>query len=267
MILIKGGGGREINWDYISQDISELIKKGEQIVLIHGASATRDEIAEKLGIPSKTITSPTGVSSVYTDPSAIDVFLMSYCGLVNKQIVATLQKHGVNAIGLSGIDGRLLEAKRKPVTYSVENGKTKLIKDNLTGKVEKANANLIQLLLNSGYIPVICPPAISFENEIVNTDNDLAAAVIAGSLNIKKMIVLFEAAGMLKNAEDEKSVIRTIEKEKISDFMQYAKGRMKKKLLGLQRAFDNGVEKVYFGDGRVPNPVLNAIDGNGTIIS
>jgi acetylglutamate/LysW-gamma-L-alpha-aminoadipate kinase len=266
MLLIKGGGGSQINWDYISEDIAELVKQDEQVILIHGASATRDKIAKKLGMPTRTITSPTGVSSVYTDESAVDVFLMAYCGLVNKRIVATLQKHGVNAIGLSGIDGRLLEAERKSVIYAVENGKTKLIKDNLTGKVEKVNTDLLQLMLKAGYVPVICPPAISFENEIVNTDNDMASAVIAQALKIKKMIVLFEAAGMLKNSDDEKSIIKTMEKEKISDFMQYAKGRMKKKLLGLQQAFDKGVEKVYFGDGRIPHPVLNALAGKGTVI-
>jgi acetylglutamate/LysW-gamma-L-alpha-aminoadipate kinase len=267
MILIKGGGGKDINWEYIGEDIAELIKRGEQAVVMHGASATRDEIAKKLGAPTKTITSPSGVSSVYTDQMAIDVFLMVYCGLINKRIVATLLRYGVNAVGLSGIDGRLWEAKRKTVVYSVENGKTKLVKDNFTGKVDKVNADLIKVLLKHGYVPVICPPAISYENEIVNTDNDLASAVMAGALGIKQMTVLFEAPGMLKDAKDEKSLIRTIDKEKISDFLQFAQGRMKKKLLGVQRAFENGVETIYFGDGRIKNPVLNAIMGKGTIIS
>jgi acetylglutamate/LysW-gamma-L-alpha-aminoadipate kinase len=266
MLLLKIGGGKNINLNFISDDIASLIARGEKIVVVHGASVTRDEIAQQLGIPTKTITSPSGVSSVYTDEKAIDVFLMSYAGLVNKKIVATLQKHGVNAVGLSGIDGRLWEAKRKDVVYAVENGKTKLIKDNLTGKVEKVNADLIELLIEHGYVPVICPPAISFDNEIVNTDNDFATVVMAEALKIKEIIVLFEAPGMLKNVHNEKSVIPKIEKEKLDDYLEYAVGRMKKKLLGTQKAFEHGVEKIYWSDGRIQHPVLNALDGKGTVI-
>src|SRR3989344_4279464 len=95
MIIIKIGGGKAINIENIAQDIANLIKSGEEVIVVHGASATRDEIAQKLGIPTKTITSPSGVSSVYTDQNAIDVFLMVYCGLINKKIVATFQKYGI----------------------------------------------------------------------------------------------------------------------------------------------------------------------------
>lgn len=107
MILIKIGGGKKINLDAICSDIKTLIDKGEQIVLVHGASTIRDEIATSLNHPTKTIISPSGVSSVYTDAKSIDIFLMAYVGLVNKRLVEKLQQHGVNAIGLSGIDGRL----------------------------------------------------------------------------------------------------------------------------------------------------------------
>ncbi len=84
MYLIKAGGGKTINWEYIAEDIVE-ISKTEKVVVIHGASAWRDEIAQKLNIPTKTITSPSGISSVYTDHHAIDVFLMVYAGLINKK--------------------------------------------------------------------------------------------------------------------------------------------------------------------------------------
>lgn len=267
MLLIKGGGGKGINWEFIGEDVSQLVKRGEKIIIVHGASARRDEIAEKLNAPTKTIISPSGMTSVYTDEKALDVFLMVYCGLMNKRIVGILQKYGVNAVGLSGVDGRIWEAKRKDVVYAVENGKTKLIKDNFTGRVEKVNKELLELLLENKFIPVVCPPAISYNNEIVNTDNDVAATVMAGALGVKQMVVLFEAPGMLKDARNEKSVIRKIEKEKIDDFMEYAVGRMKKKLLGAKKAFENGVERIYWGDGRIKNPVLSAMGGKGTVIA
>ncbi|MBI2337553.1 MAG: [LysW]-aminoadipate kinase [Candidatus Levybacteria bacterium] len=266
MIIVKIGGGKNINIDGICQDIAFLLEK-EQVVVVHGASETRDEIAQKLGIPTKTITSPSGVSSVYTDKAAIDVFLMVYCGLQNKKIVANLLKHNVNAIGLSGVDGKLWQAKRKDVVYAVEDGKTKIVRDNFTGRVEKVNADLLWLLLNNNYVPVLCPPAISLQNEIVNTDNDLAVAVLAGALKSDKVVSLFEAAGLLKNVHDEKSVIRKIKKGELEEYLQFAKGRMKKKILGAQKALANGVSAVYWGDGRVEHPVLKALKGKGTVIS
>ena len=267
MLLIKIGGGKGINLDYICADIAALIKAGEKVIVVHGASATRDEIATRFGAPTKKIVSPSGVESVYTDQKAIDIFLMSYAGLVNKRIVEAMQKYGVNAVGLSGIDGRLWEAKRKDAVYAVENGRTRLITDNLTGKVEKINSGLINLLSENGYTPVICPPAISSDGRIVNTDNDFASAVMAGALDVKEMIVLFEAPGMLKDINDEKIIIADIKKENLSDLMPYAVGRMKKKLMGAEKAFALGVKKIYWGDGRLEHPVQSARAGKGTVIS
>lgn len=267
MFLIKIGGGKNINWDYICEDIASIIKNGNKVIVVHGASAKRDEIAKDLGIPTKTITSPSGVSSVYTDKKAIDVFLMAYSGLVNKSIVAAMQKHGINAVGLSGIDGRLWEAKRKDVVYAVEKGRTKLIKDNLTGRVENINSKLINLLIDNSFVPVICPPAISFQNEIVNTDNDFASAVMAGVLGIKEMVVLFEAPGMLKDIKNEKSLISKIRITELDAYLKYAVGRMKKKLMSSQKAFELGVKKIYWGDGRVKHPIQNALKGKGTVIT
>lgn len=266
MYLLKIGGGKGIHLNAVCADVAALLARGEQVVIVHGASATRDEIATRLGVPTKTITSPSGVTSVYTDEAAMDVFLMAYPGLLNKKIVACLQKHGVNAIGLSGIDGRLWEAKRKEAVYAVEGEKTRLVKDNLTGKVQRVNASLIRLLLENGYVPVVCPPALSLERDMVNTDNDFATAVMAEALGVKEMIVLFEAPGMLRDVHDPTSVIPEIRKETLNDFLPFAMGRMKKKLLGTQNAFERGVEKVYWGDGRIEHPIESALAGKGTVL-
>lgn len=251
--------------DYICDDVKTLSKK-EKIIIVHGASEKRDEIAKIMGIPTKTVISPSGVSSVLTDEKAIEVFLMSYAGLVNKQIVAKMQSYGINAVGLSGIDGRLWQAKAKKEIFIKEHDKVKLLKNNLTGRVETINIKLIRLLVDNGFIPVICPPAISFESEIVNTDNDWAVAVMAGALKIKQMVILFEAPGLLKNPKDEHTIIKTVKKEDIGEYMQFAQGRMKKKLLGAKKAFETGVEKIFWGDGRIPHPVLSALQGKGTVI-
>lgn len=266
MILIKTGGGKTINWDFIARDIAELQKK-EEVVIVHGAGSIRNEIAEKLGFPTKVVTSPSGIDSVYTDEKALDIFLMVYCGMVNKKIVEKLQKNGVNAVGLSGIDGALWRAKAKKDILIKEGDKIKLLKNNRTGRVEEINTGLVQLLIKNKYIPVISSPALSYENEIVNTDNDWAAAIMAGALKIEKIVMLFEAKGLLRDLNDENSVISTIKIEELDKMMPYAQGRMKKKILGAKKAFELGVKKIYWGDGRIENPVISALEGKGTIIS
>ena len=265
MILVKAGGGKDIDWDAIGRDLA-AIGAGEPFIVVHGASVLRDELAARLGVPVRSVVSPAGVSSVYTDREALDVFLMAYAGLANKTIVALLQRHGLNAVGLSGVDGRLWQAKAKKDLLIRDNGKTMLLRDNRTGRVETTNAGLVRLLVDGGYLPVICAPAISFENEIVNTDNDWAAAVMAGDLGIRKIVYLFEAPGLLEDPDRPETLIPRIDRASLDDHMKYARGRMVKKLLGAKKAFESGVEAVYFGDGRIENPVRNALDGRGTVI-
>jgi len=236
-------------------------------VIVHGASELRDEIAIKMGVPSQTVTSPSGISSVYTDQAALDIFLMSYAGVANKTIVAQMQSNGINALGLSGVDGRLWEAQAKPNMMVQEEGKKRLIRDNRTGRVEKVNVSLIHLLLENGYVPVISAPAISYDSQIVNTDNDWATAVMAGALCAKSVVYLFEAQGLMKDIHDSSSVIPTIDKNGLDSFMKFAQGRMKKKVMGAQKALELGVDSVYFGDGRIEHPISNALQGKGTVFS
>lgn len=266
MLLVKVGGGAAINWEDISKDLVNLLKK-KKIIIVHGANAKRDEIALRLGHPTKIITAPSGVQSVYTDKNAIDILTMVYAGLINTQIVARMQSVGINAVGLSGVDGRLWQGKRKKILYEKVGVKTKIVKDTFTGRVEKINTKLIKLLVKNNFVPVICAPAISYQSEIINVDNDWAVAVMAQALKVREMVILFEAPGMLKNYKDAKSITKNIKKDEINKFMDYAEGRMKKKLIGVRHALGHGVKKIYFGDGRVENPISLALSGRGTILS
>jgi acetylglutamate/LysW-gamma-L-alpha-aminoadipate kinase len=264
MLLVKAGGGRDLNWEGVCADIAE-IRASEPVVLVHGASTLRDDLAARLNVPVRTVVSPSGVTSVYTDREAIEVFLMAYAGLANKRLVAGLLRGGVPAVGLCGVDGRLWEAVPKKDIPVVENGKTKLLRDNLTGRVERVNTGLLRLLIDNGYVPVLCAPAISAEGEIVNTDNDLAAAVMAGALGITRMVYLFEAPGLLRDPGREDTRIARVGRDGIEAVLPFARGRMKKKIMGVRKALDAGVETVYFGDGRIDHPVRSALAGNGTV--
>lgn len=266
MLIVKVGGSFNINWDAIIEDIAKLNKSGEQVVLVHGASQFRDKLAKKLNKPSKIITSPSGIQSVYTDRQAIDVFLMAYAGKINKRIVEKFQQKQLNAIGLTGADGRIWLAKRKDKVLYKEEDKVKVLHDNLTGRVTEVNGHLLYTLLDNKYIPILTPPALSYEGQLVNVDNDIAIAAMVEKLNIKKLVILFESGGLLKDIYDKNSIIKKIQYKDIEDYYKYAKGRMMKKIIGAKEALENGAEKVYWGDSNSDAPITDALNGSGTII-
>lgn len=265
MIIVRLGGGEKINLDYVCQDFALLVKK-EKAILIHGANFKRNEIAQKLGNPTKTVTMASGLPSVYTDERGIEIFLMTYPGLMNKKIVAKLQALKVNAVGLCGIDGKIWEGERKDKILIIENGKQKILSGNFGGKVKKINSKLINLLLKEGFIPVISSPALSNEGEIINVDNDLATAKMVEEMKIKKIIFLLDQPGLLKDPKDSLSIISKIKKEEIEKYFEFAQGRMKKKILAIKMMIEAGAEKIYIGDGRIKNPIQKVLKGRGTII-
>lgn len=263
MIVVKIGGGREINYDEILRDLASR----RDVVLVHGGNYETTLLSEKLGKPPRMVTSVSGHESRYTDRETLEIFEMVYCGKINKMIVEKLQKLGVNAVGLSGIDGRLFEGRRKESVKIIENGKRKILHGDYTGKLEKVNAVLLKLLMENGYMPVLTPPAISYENDAINVDGDRVAALVAVSLKADALIILSNVPGLLKDVNDEGSIICKIDKNHIQAYADYAKGRMKRKFLGAEEALASGVGKVIIADGRVRNPVTCALAGNGTVIA
>jgi acetylglutamate/LysW-gamma-L-alpha-aminoadipate kinase len=265
--VIKVGGSAGINYDLVCDDIAALVKAGQNIVLVHGGSHETNVISEKLGKPPRVLTSPQGFTSRYTDAETLDIFAMVYAGKMNTRIVERLQKRGVNAIGLSGLDGRLLEGPRKATVRAVENGRQVLVRDDYTGKVEKVNTGLLRLLLDAGYTPVISPPACSTEGEAINVDGDRAAAMIASAMDAKQLIILSNVPGLLRQFPDETTLIPHIKYGELEQALSFAVGRMKKKVLGASEAIAGGVEQVIFADARAGQPVRAAMNGQGTVIS
>src|SRR5690349_5762773 len=148
--VVKLGGTEGVDFSAICCDIAELVKQGNQLVLVHGGSAEANLLGESLGTPPKMITSPSGYTSRYTDRKTLEIFLMAVNGKVNSLLTEQLQMLGVNAFGLCGLDGRLMQATRKDSIQSVENGKRKIIRDDYTGKIETVNSDLLQMLLGAG---------------------------------------------------------------------------------------------------------------------
>jgi [amino group carrier protein]-L-2-aminoadipate 6-kinase len=266
VIVIKVGGSLGINYDAVCADLAALVQSGQQAILVHGGSAETNLISEKLGKPPRMVTSVSGYESRYTDRETLEIFEMVYCGKMNKGIVERLQKRGINAVGLSGIDGRIWEGPRKPAITIIEDGKKKVLRDDFTGKVEKVNVYLLQLLLSHGFTPVLTPPAISYDGEGMNVDGDRAAAILASALHVEKLVILSNVPGLLRDTQDESSLIREIPFSQIEEFVGFAKGRMKKKVLGAVEALRNGVREVVFADARTSQPVMDALAGMGTVI-
>ena len=267
MLVVKVGGSEGIDLGAVCSDIAALLKEGQKLVLVHGGSHRTNEVAAQLGHPPQFVTSVSGFTSRRTDREALRIFEMVYCGEVNKGIVEMLQGAGVNAVGLSGLDGRLLEGRRKEAIKIIDGkGRRLIVRDDYTGTVERVNVNLLNLLLDNGYLPVITPPAISEASEAINVDGDRAAALIASSLRAEKLIILSNIPGLLRNFPDESSLITHIEPARIGEFMEHAQGRMRIKVLGAMEAIAQGVGQVVFADGRICQPLHAALAGRGTVI-
>src|SRR5215813_2136105 len=212
MIVIKVGGGAGVDLTSVCSDVAALIESGQSVIVAHGTSAAADTLAERMGIPARTLQSPSGYVSRYTDPETLEVFTMAAAGQVNKQIVTQLQSLGVNAIGLSGVDGRLMGAKRKDAVRAIDptTGRQRVVRDDYTGKIEQINGQLLRLLLDAGYTPVIAPLALGLECERLNVDGDRAAAMVAGALQADTLVILSNVPGLLANFPDETSLVRCV---------------------------------------------------------
>jgi acetylglutamate/LysW-gamma-L-alpha-aminoadipate kinase len=264
--VVKLGGTEGVDFSAICQDAAELLKSGQKLVFVHGGSAEANALGQALGTPPKFITSPSGYTSRYTDRKTLEIFLMAVNGKVNSLLTEQLHGLGINAFGLCGMDGRLMVATRKDSIQSVENGKRKIIRDDYTGKIETVNSELLMVLLNAGYLPVIAPVAVSQNGEALNVDADRAAAMVASALKAETLILLTAVPGLMKNFPDESTLIRQLPQNQLPVALEAAQGRMKKKVLGAEEALQGGVGKVIIADGRIQNPITNALDGNGTII-
>ncbi len=267
MLVVKFGGNGCLNLEAFCSDVASLVRDGHRVVVVHGGSREMDAISEKLGRPPLFVTTPSGFQCRYTDRETMEIFTMVLAGRVNKMLVEKLQSLGVNAVGLSGLDGGLIRGERKGVIIAQEGGKKKVLKGDYGGSVRAVNSELLRLLLERGYTPVIAPVALSDEGEALNVDGDRVAAAVAGALGASVLLILSGVPGLLRDFPDESTLITEIPGDRLEEYLElYARGRMKKKLLGAMEALRQGVPLVILADGRVDNPIRRALEGHGTFI-
>ena len=163
MIVLKIGG--DIYKKGLDASLIDDIKKmllREKMIIVHGGGDEVTAIAEKLGKKQVFITSPSGIRSRYTDKETVEIYTMVMAGRINKAIVQQLLSHGLPAVGLAGIDGQMLVAKRKKRLLIIdERGRRRIIEGGYTGKIVNVNIDVLTLLLENGYLPVIAPIALA----------------------------------------------------------------------------------------------------------
>ncbi len=259
MLVVKIGGS-VTNPDNVLREIAEL---DEPVVVVHGASRELDELSHRLGSPPRIVESGRGDSTRYTDSETMDHFLMAYAGKVNKRIVERLRQLGVNAIGLTGMDGGIVRGRRRRDLRITENGRTKVLHDNHVGTIESIDPRLLTMLMESGYTPVLTPPIAGEDGTALNVDGDRMAAEIAVALEARALVILSDTPGLLQDVGVSASTIRDVEPEDVDAVAEIAGGRMRAKIHAASRAQTHGIGAVL-SDGRVVSPIAAALAGEGT---
>jgi acetylglutamate/LysW-gamma-L-alpha-aminoadipate kinase len=266
LFVVKMGGSilkEGASSDLIS-DLKEVLKENKAII-VHGGGAEVTEIASKLGKEQKFIVSPEGFRSRYTDKETIEIYSMVMAGKINKQIVLALQSQNIPAIGLSGLDAHILQAERKKRLIVVdERGRKRVIDGGYTGKINQVNTDLLQLLLEKGYTPIVTPIAMSEEYEPLNVDGDRTAAIIAGALKADALILLTDVEGLMLKGER----IPRIGACEVKEILSSIGAGMSTKVHAATEALNQGVSEVLITSGTGRDPISSAIKHEtGTVIT
>lgn len=261
MFVIKLGGSAGIDVDAFLDDLATV---QQPFVLVHGANAELDALSRRLGTEPRLVTSTDGQVSRFTDAETMDLFLMVYAGRVNKRIVEGLARRGRRAVGLSGLDGGVVRGRRKEAIRIVEDGKLRILRGDYAGSIEEVDARLLEMLLDGGFVPVICPPAVSREGDAINVDGDKMAMEVAVALSADSLLVFSNTPGLLRDPDDPSSLITEATLDDLDELLAFAQGRMKKKVLACGNALKRGIGEVILADARVQQPVRRALDGAGT---
>lgn len=270
IIVIKYGGSAQTDADLkegFARDIVLLKYVGFRPVIVHGGGEQVSGMMEKLGKDAKFVE---GLR--VTDSETMEVVEMVLGGRINKEIVALINKHGGSAVGMTGKDGRLIQAvKKQPKRLVGDGGKEKLVDLGQVGDVEKIDTKILEILLASDFIPVVAPVGVTSDGVSMNLNADTAAGSIAAALRAARLIYLTDVPGLLKDEKDEDSVISTVKLSEVDDMRDRGiiAGGMIPKIESVTQAIYAGVEKAHFIDGRVPRALLLELftnEGIGTEI-
>lgn len=269
IIVIKIGGsvlGGEKMLDTLLQDVVLLNLFGMKIVVVHGGGPEISEEMRKLGIKPKFIE---GLR--VTDERTMEILHEQLAGKINKQIVLGINHHGGKAFGISGMDGNLIRARKLIHKMTTSKGKEVEVDLGLVGEVEKIDPTIIHNLIKGGCIPVITPIGVDAEGHSLNINADITAAELAGAMHAKKLILLTDVVGVMRDPNDEKTLISVLTVDEARKLIQdgVIKKGMIPKVDACLKAIQSGVERCHILKGTMPHVLLLEIlteSGIGTMI-
>ncbi len=263
VVVVKYGGNAMINEELKSaviRDIVLLNLVGIRVVLVHGGGPEISDLLKKIGKESKFVK---GLR--YTDEETMDVVQMVLGGKVNKDLVSLIKNAGGRAVGLSGMDGALFEAVRLVDPDGTDYG--------FVGEIKKTNPQIVFDMLEKGYIPVVSSVAVGMDGAAsYNINADTAAEKLAVALKAKKLILLTDVRGLMRDPSDDSTLIPELKASAVPALVKEGviKGGMIPKVECCVEAVRQGVERANIQDGRVPHSILIEIlsdDGVGTMFS
>ena len=258
IVVIKYGGNAMINEhlkEQVMEDIALLWLIGVKVVLVHGGGPEISELMDKLG------KKPEFVNGLrVTDKETVDIVQMVLAGKVNKTLVNLLEMKGCKAMGISGMDGRLIEAKIKDEKLG------------FVGEITKIHINPVIDLLEKGYTPVVSTVGCDKQGNTYNINGDTAAAYIAGALGAERLIMMTDIAGLLRDKDDPSTLIAevTVPEARKLQSEGIISGGMIPKVECCIEAIEKGVKNVIIMDGRVPHSILMELltdEGAGTMVT
>ncbi|MFD1598476.1 acetylglutamate/acetylaminoadipate kinase [Halobellus rarus] len=265
-VVVKVGGARAVDPAGAVADVAALVDQGRNVVVVHGGSTAVDDTLEELGEEPTYVETPGGVVGRFTDERTMEVFSMVMPGKLNTDLTVTLRNADVDALGLSGVDGGLLTGPRKSAVRVIEDGKKKIKRGDHSGKITDVNGALLETLLADGYTPVVTVPMLADDGVAVNADADRAAAAVAGALGAE-LVVLTDVAGVYADPDDASTLIESVSTpDEFDNLKNAAEGFMTKKVMAAKEALDGGAVKVVVADANADDPILSALDGDGTHI-
>ncbi|HEX3927963.1 MAG TPA: acetylglutamate kinase [Gemmatimonadales bacterium] len=253
--------------DQVAAQIALLASLSIRLVVVHGGGPQATALSRRLGLEPEMVN-----GRRVTDDAALEVTIMVYRGLLNTELVSALHRNGVLATGVSGVDGDLLQAHRRPPVRLVDDaGRERVVDYGHVGDIDHVNPHVLKALMDARYVPVVSSLAGDADGNVYNVNADTIAESIAISLGAQKLIFLTGAPGVLRDRNDPATLVTFADPDDLAELMASGAlaGGMRPKVEACIRAATGGVERTHIIDGRVPDALLLEVftgAGCGTMI-
>jgi acetylglutamate kinase len=270
VFVVKMGGDIQADpeiLDAVAGQVSLLASLGIQLVVVHGGGPQATALSRRLGAEPRMV-----AGRRVTDDQGLEVAKMVYAGSLNTDVVAALRENEVQAVGLTGVDGHLLTARRRPpVAVRTDEGTTETVDFGHVGDIEAADPRLLVTLMQARFVPVVASLAGDDDGHVYNVNADTVAETIAVALKAQKLIFMTGAPGVLRDRDNPSSLVTFADPDDLKELIASGAlaGGMRPKVESCIRAATGGVERTHIIDGRAPDSLLLEVftgAGTGTMI-